>query len=89
MNVASRVEKAGKDLLPDAEVAVLLSAATAEAVGTGGPALRSMGECDIRGREAPVELFAASTDDDGSPRDHQPESPRARPVGGSTDGGLA
>ncbi len=88
VNVASRVEKAGKDLLPEAEVAVLLSAATAEAVGAAGPALRSMGECDIRGREAPVELFAASTDD-GSPRDHQPESPRARPLGGSTDGGLA
>jgi hypothetical protein len=37
VNVASRVEKAGKDLLPDAEVAVLLSAATAEAVGPTAP----------------------------------------------------
>jgi class 3 adenylate cyclase len=87
VNVASRVEKAGKDLLPEAEVAILVSAATAEAAGPAGRDLRSLGECDIRGREAPVELFVAAGDD-GSPDHGRTGRPPGRPLPPVADGGL-
>ena len=88
VNVASRVEKAGKDLLPEAEVAILVSAATAEAAGPAGRDLRSLGECDIRGREAPVELFVAAGDDGSPDHGRTGHRPPGRPLPPDVDGGL-
>lgn len=89
VNVASRVEKAGKDVLPGAQVAILLSAATAEAAGSEGPALESLGDQDIRGREAQVKLFAAAGDDGSPPGTRRAGPPRRQPLAAAEEGGLA
>ena len=57
VNAAQRLEALAKELRPDAEVAVLLSAATADALPADLP-LTSLGRHQLRGRDAPTEVFA-------------------------------
>ena len=57
VNTANRLESLGRELLPDAEVAVLLSAATVEALPIGLQVV-SLGRHILRGRDAPTEVFA-------------------------------
>jgi len=57
VNVAERLEGAAKELLPDAEVAVLLSAATAGALPPE-LAVVPLGRHRLRGRDEPLEIFA-------------------------------
>ena len=57
VNVAQRLEAMAKELLPEAEVAVLLSATTAAAL-PADPRLTSLGWHRLRGRDAPIEIFA-------------------------------
>jgi adenylate cyclase len=56
VNTANRLESLGRDLLPDAPVAVLLSAATVAALP---PELSvvSLGHHALRGRDAPTQVF--------------------------------
>jgi class 3 adenylate cyclase len=56
VNVAQRLEAIAKDMLPAADVAILLSAATARALPAD---LRpgSLGRHRLRGRDAPTEIF--------------------------------
>jgi adenylate cyclase len=56
VNTANRLESLGRALLPDAEVAVLLSAATVAALPPGLPVV-SLGHHALRGRDAPTEVF--------------------------------
>ncbi len=56
VNTANRLESLGRDLLPDAEVAVLLSAATVTALPPELPVI-SLGDHSLRGRDAPTEVF--------------------------------
>jgi adenylate cyclase len=59
VNIAQRLETTGKDLLPDADVAVLLSATTADAL----PAdieIRPLGAHQLRGIGGTTEIFALS-----------------------------
>ena len=57
VNTANRLESLGRELLPDAEVAILLSAATV-AAPAGRPAGRSLGWHHVlRGRDEPTEVF--------------------------------
>jgi adenylate cyclase len=60
VNVAQRLESIAKEMLPAAEVAILLSAATARALPA---ALRptSLGRHRLRGRDAPTEIFTLPT----------------------------
>jgi adenylate cyclase len=57
VNVAQRIEDLAKELRPDAEVAILLSAATAAALPPG-LAVTSLGWHQLRGRDDPTEIFA-------------------------------
>ena len=57
VNTANRLESLGRELLPDAEVAVLLSAATVAALPIGLQVV-SLGGHILRGRDAPTEVFA-------------------------------
>ena len=57
VNTASRLEDLGRTLLPDVEIAVLLSAATAAALPESLP-ISSLGCHGLRGRDAPTEVFA-------------------------------
>jgi adenylate cyclase len=57
VNIAQRLEAAAKDILPDTEVAILLSAATARML-PDDPRLASLGGYRLRGREAATEIFA-------------------------------
>jgi class 3 adenylate cyclase len=57
VNVAQRLEVLAKELRPDAEVAILLSAATAAALPPG-LAVTSLGWHQLRGRDDPTEIFA-------------------------------
>lgn len=57
VNTASRLEGLGRTLLPDLDIAVLLSAATAAGL-PDGLAITSMGCHGLRGRDAPTEVFA-------------------------------
>jgi adenylate cyclase len=57
VNTASRIESLGRTLLPDAEVAVLLSAATAATLPATLP-VTSLGCHRLRGRDAPTEVLA-------------------------------
>ncbi len=57
VNTASRLEGLGRILLPDLDIAVLLSAATAAGLPDGLP-ITSMGCHGLRGRDAPTEVFA-------------------------------
>ncbi|MGH6913607.1 MAG: adenylate/guanylate cyclase domain-containing protein, partial [Geminicoccales bacterium] len=59
VNIAYRLESLGRELLPDAEVAVLLSAATAAALPADLP-VTSLGRHYLRGRDARTEVFALS-----------------------------
>lgn len=56
VNMAQRLETMGKLLLPDAEVAILMSAATKDALD-GSVKTRSLGLHELRGREAEIEVF--------------------------------
>jgi adenylate cyclase len=56
VNTANRLESLGRELLPDAQVAVLLSAATVAALPPGLPVV-SLGHHALRGRDAPTEVF--------------------------------
>jgi adenylate cyclase len=56
VNAAQRLEALAKKLRPDAEVAVLLSAAAAGALPADLP-LTSLGRHRLRGRDAPTEVF--------------------------------
>ncbi len=56
VNVAQRLEVMAKEVLPGAEVAILLSAATARDL-PADPRLTSLGRHQLRGREAPTEIF--------------------------------
>ncbi|HSA82126.1 MAG TPA: adenylate/guanylate cyclase domain-containing protein, partial [Geminicoccaceae bacterium] len=57
VNVAQRLEVLAKELRPDAEVAILLSAATAAALPRG-LAVTFLGRHQLRGRDDPTEVFA-------------------------------
>ena len=56
VNTANRLESLGRELLPDAEVAVLLSAATVAALPAGLQVV-SLGHHILRGRDEPTEVF--------------------------------
>jgi class 3 adenylate cyclase len=57
VNVAQRLEGLAKELRPDAEVAILLSAATAAALPRG-LGVTFLGRHQLRGRDDPTEVFA-------------------------------
>ena len=59
VNVGSRIEQQNRELQPDAEVAILLSDATARALNAPPP-LRALGRHRMRGREGEVELFTVA-----------------------------
>jgi class 3 adenylate cyclase len=61
VNMAQRVENAAKRLRPEAEVAILVSAATA-ALLADRDILRPLGSHPLPGRDEPVELFAIDDD---------------------------
>jgi class 3 adenylate cyclase len=56
VNVAQGLEVLAKELLPEVEVAILLSAATAGAL-PADLAVGSLGWHQLRGRDAPTEIF--------------------------------
>jgi adenylate cyclase len=60
VNTANRLESLGRDLLPDAPVAVLLSAATVAALPPE-LAVVSLGHHALRGRDAPTEVFTLAS----------------------------
>jgi adenylate cyclase len=60
VNTANRLESLGRELLPDAEVAVLLSAATVAALPPE-LAVVSLGYHALRGRDAPTQVFALAS----------------------------
>ena len=57
VNMAQRLEQLGKEMLPEEEIAILMSAATARGL-PADPRLRSLGWHRLRGRDAPTEIFA-------------------------------
>ena len=57
VNIAQRLEALGKTLLPDVEVAILISAETAAHLD-GAIELRSLGSHELRGREGRSEEFS-------------------------------
>ena len=57
VNAAQRIEELAKELLPEEDVAVVLSAVTAAALPEGLP-VRPLGRHALRGRDEPLELFA-------------------------------
>jgi class 3 adenylate cyclase len=60
VNTANRLESLGRDLLPDAPVAVLLSAATVAALPAEA-AVVSLGHHALRGRDAQTEVFTLAS----------------------------
>ena len=56
VNIAQRLEALGKQVAPDADVAVLLSAATKSALDPDC-AVEPLGAFVLRGREAPLEVY--------------------------------
>jgi len=56
VNTTKRLQELAKELLPNAEVAILVSGVTALALSPG-LGLRSLGEYHLRGRDAPIEVF--------------------------------
>ncbi|MDH3661023.1 MAG: adenylate/guanylate cyclase domain-containing protein, partial [Alphaproteobacteria bacterium] len=56
VNLAQRLEALGKTLLPDADVAILMSAETRQALD-GSIETSSLGLHELRGREAVIEVF--------------------------------
>ena len=60
VNTANRLESLGRELLPDATVAVLLSAATVAALPEELPVV-SLGRHALRGRDAPTEVFTLAS----------------------------
>lgn len=61
VNVAQRVEALAKRLVPDAEVAILLSGDVARLLPSRA-GLRSLGAHHLPGREAPIEILAADSE---------------------------
>jgi class 3 adenylate cyclase len=59
VNVGNRIEEQSRELQADAEVAILLSAATARALTADQP-LVPLGRHRLRGREGEVELFTVA-----------------------------
>lgn len=57
VNLAQRIEALAKELLPDADVAIVISAAAAAGLPDDIP-LTSLGRHRLRGLDAPTELFA-------------------------------
>jgi adenylate cyclase len=57
VNVAQRIEALGKDLLPEEDIAVVLSETTVAALPPDLP-VRALGRHRLRGRDEPLELFA-------------------------------
>ncbi|MFO1038698.1 MAG: adenylate/guanylate cyclase domain-containing protein [Geminicoccaceae bacterium] len=57
VNVAQRLQELGKALQPEADVAIIVSGATAAAIGTNA-GLQSMGEQTIRGHTEPMAVYA-------------------------------
>jgi class 3 adenylate cyclase len=57
VNVAQRLEATAKSLLPEAKIAILLSAATVRML-PADPRLISLGDYRLRGRDSPTEIFA-------------------------------
>ena len=60
VNTANRLESLGRELLPDATVAVLLSAATVAALPEELSVV-SLGRHALRGRDAPTEVFTLAS----------------------------
>jgi adenylate cyclase len=60
VNTANRLESLGRELLPDATVAVLLSAATVAALPAEF-AVASLGYHALRGRDAPTQVFTLAS----------------------------
>jgi adenylate cyclase len=60
VNTANRLESLGRELVPDAAVAVLLSAATVAALPAEF-AVVSLGHRALRGRDAPTEVFTLAS----------------------------
>ena len=56
VNIAQRLEQLGKQVSPDAEVAIVVSAATATDAG-GGFAVEPVGDVPVKGRAAPVKVY--------------------------------
>ncbi len=56
VNIAQRLEQLGKQVSPDAEVAIALSAATVADLG-GLFEVEPVGEMEVKGREAPVAIY--------------------------------
>ncbi|MFO1073082.1 MAG: adenylate/guanylate cyclase domain-containing protein [Geminicoccaceae bacterium] len=59
VNVAQRLEQLGKELAPDADIAILLSGATVAAAGVEG-ACQALGARHIRGRDETVQVLQLS-----------------------------
>jgi class 3 adenylate cyclase len=57
VNAAQRLEELAKELLPEEDVAVILSETTAAALPDGLP-VRALGRHALRGRDEPLALFA-------------------------------
>ena len=56
VNIAQRLEQIGKDVSPDAEVAITVSASTVADLG-GSFEVEPVGEMEVKGRSAPVAVF--------------------------------
>ncbi len=56
VNIAQRLEQLGKQVSPDAEVAIVIGAATAADAGNGF-AVEPVGDMSVKGRSAPVEVY--------------------------------
>jgi adenylate cyclase len=59
VNTAQRLENLAKDLLPEADVAILLSESTASALSHDA-ALVPLGACQLRGRGGATQVFTFS-----------------------------
>jgi len=60
VNIAQRLEALGKRVSPDADVVVLLSADTRAALDDAGLEAVPLGRFDLRGRDAPLEVYRLS-----------------------------
>ena len=57
VNTGQRIESLGKELDDGSDVVVLISAATAEAVDQRQIRLHQVGRFQVKGKEAPLEVF--------------------------------
>jgi adenylate cyclase len=67
VNIAQRLEGLGKEVSPDAEVTVLLSADTKAALNDGFET-EGLGGFVLRGRDEPLDVFRLDPSDSGPPR---------------------